>query len=322
MARRLLLSSSMSRPLRHIPPGAVVEITSRTIHGRYLLRPSAKLTAVLLGIIGRALARYDVVLHAFFFASNHFHLIVTIANVQALTLFMNYLNGNTAREAGRLYGWKEKFWGRRYRHIEILDDAAQVERLDYVLSQGCKEGLIADPRQWPGATCVHSLLDGSTLTGIWYDHTAEWFARRRGEDFAEDAYAEKVEFELAPLPCWANVDGEERRRRVLTMVEDIVERTRESNRAKSRRPLGVAKILAQHPHDHPDSFEKSPAPRCHTTEPDRWVHFVQQARAFKEEYRAAAERWLDGVRDVVFPPDCFPPPLTFMRASEPALVPT
>jgi len=312
----------MSRPLRHIPPGAVVEITSRTIQGRFLLRPSSKLTAVLLGIIGRALALYGVALHAFFFASNHYHLIVTIPNVHVLALFMNYLNGNTAREAGRLHGWKEKFWGRRYRHIEILDEAAQVERLDYVLSQGCKEGLVADPREWPGATCVHALLEGSTLSGIWYDRTAEWYARRRGEEFAEETYATKVEFELAPLPCWSDVDSEERRRRVLSMVEDIVERTDRSNRAKNRKPLGAARLLAQHPHDHPESIKKSPAPRCHTTERDLWIRFAEQARAFKEEYRAAAERWLNGVRDVVFPPNCFPPPLTYMQLSEPALVPS
>ncbi len=299
-----------------------MEITSRTIHGRYLLRPSRKLAAVLLGIIGRAMLRYGVKVHAFFFASNHYHLIVTIPDVRVLARFMNYLNGNAAREVGRLIGWKEKFWGRRYRHIEILDDAAQVERLDYVLSQGCKEGLIADPRDWPGATCVHALLGDSRLTGIWYDRTAAWYARRRGEDFTEDAYAEKVEFELTPMPCWSHLDARARQDRVLAMVEDIVVRTRESNRSRNRQPLGAAKLRAQHPHEHPVSFERRPAPRCHTTERERWIRFAQEVREFREAYRAAAEQWLDGVRDVVFPPNCFPPPLTFMRVQEPALVPT
>lgn len=312
----------MTRPLRHLPPGAVVEITCRTIHGRFLLRPSQKLNAVVLGILGRALARYGIQLHAFFFASNHYHLIITIPDVRALARFMNYVNGNIAREAGRLHGWKERFWGRRYSHIEILDEAAQVERLDYVLSQGCKEGLIADPRDWPGATCVQALLEGSPLTGLWYDRTAEWYANRRSESFADDAYAEKVEFELAPLPCWSDVDARERHRRVLAMVEDIVKRTCVSNRDKGRRPLGVARLLGQAPQAHPESIKKSPAPRCHTTERDRWIRFVQDARAFKDEYHSLAQRWLGGARDVVFPPDCFPPPLTFMRVSEPALVPT
>ena len=322
LARPLLTAVDMSRPLRHIPPGAVVEITTRAIHGRYLLRPSPKLTAVLLGIIGRAAARYGIPVHAFFFASNHYHLIITVPNVRLLALFMCYLNSNTAREVGRMFEWKEKVWGRRYRHIEILDEDAQIERLDYILEQGCKEGLIADPREWPGATCVHALLDGTPLTGVWYDRTAEWYAKRRREEFAEDKYAQKVEFELIPMPCWSEVEPQERRRRILVMVEDIIERTHKTNQAKGRRPLGVTKILAQHPHDHPESIKKSPAPRCHTTQRERWIRYVQEARAFKDEYHAAAGRWLDGVTDVVFPPDCFPPPLTFMRASEVALVPS
>ncbi len=322
MARPLLLRSRMSRPLRHLPHSSVVEITTRAIQGRFLLRPSPKLTAVLFGIIGRALTRYGILLHAFFFASNHYHLIVTVPDVRSLALFMCYLNSNTAREIGRMFGWKEKVWGRRYRHIEILDEDAQVERLGYILEQGCKEGLIADPRDWPGATCVHALLEDTPLTGIWYDRTAEWYARRRREDFAEDEYTEKVEFELTPLPCWADVDSEERRSRVLAMVEDIVERTREANRSRGRRPLGVDKILAQHPYDHPESIKKSPAPRCHTTERARWIRFVQEARVFRDAYNAAAQRWLEGVRDVVFPPDCFPPPLTFVRVTEAALVPS
>jgi len=226
----------------------VVEITSRTVHGRYLLPPTRKLAAVLLGIIGRALARYAIRVHAFFFASNHYHLIVTIPDVRTLALFMNYLNGNTAREAGRLVGWKEKFWGRRYRDIEILDDDAQVDRLHYLLSHGCKEGLVADPRDWPGASCIHALLDDEPLVGIWYDRTSEWYARRSGEQCDAEAFAERVEFELAPLPCWVHLEATDRRRLVLTMVEGIVEETRELNRSKNRRPLGVAKVLAQHPH--------------------------------------------------------------------------
>ena len=322
MVRSLLFPSSMSRPLRHLPPGAVVEITTRAIQGRFLLWPSPQLTAVILGIIGRALARYNISLHAFFFASNHYHLIVTVPDVRSLAAFMCYLNSNIAREVGRMYGWKEKIWGRRYRHIEILDEDAQIERLDYILEQGCKEGLIADPREWPGATCVQALLEDTPLFGIWYDRTAEWYAGRRCEDFDEDEYAENVEFELTPLPCWSDTDPSERQRRLQAMVEDIVGRTRESNRSKGRRPLGVAKILGQHPHDHPETLKKSPAPRCHTTDRELWIRFVQEARAFRYEYHAAAQRWLDGVRDVLFPPDCFPPPLTFMRVTEAALVPS
>ena len=49
----------------------LVEITSRTLHGRYLLRPSAESNAIILGALGRAQAKYGGYLHAFIVLSNH-----------------------------------------------------------------------------------------------------------------------------------------------------------------------------------------------------------------------------------------------------------
>ena len=300
----------------------MIEITTRAIQGRFLLRPSPELVSVLHGILGRALAKYGVHLHAFFFASNHFHLIVSIDNIRALALFMSYVNGNIAREVGRLHRWSERFWGRRYAAIEILDDDAQIARLGYLLSHGCKEGLVADPRDWPGATCVRSLLDGRPLVGTWYDRTKAWYARRAGERIDRTSHAERVEFDLSPLPCWAHLDESERRGRVAEMVKGIVRETRDVNRHKGRTPVGVDSILSQDPHHRPDSPKKSPAPRCHTSSRERWIKFAEDYRGFAHAYHQAAVRWLAGITDAVFPPDCFPPPLTYLQPHEPALVPS
>jgi hypothetical protein len=42
----------MPRPLRFVPAGSLVEITTRTIEGRLLLKPSPELTDIILGVIG------------------------------------------------------------------------------------------------------------------------------------------------------------------------------------------------------------------------------------------------------------------------------
>ena len=48
---------------------------------------------------------------------------------------MEYLDGNLAKEAGRLHGWREKFWGRPYAHVVVSDEPeAQEQRLRYLLS--------------------------------------------------------------------------------------------------------------------------------------------------------------------------------------------
>ncbi len=53
LARALLSMATSMRPLRYIPPGSVVEVTSRTIQGRLLLRPSPEVNDIILGVIGR-----------------------------------------------------------------------------------------------------------------------------------------------------------------------------------------------------------------------------------------------------------------------------
>ena len=127
-----------------------------------------------LGVLARTARLYKVGVCAFIFLSNHYHLLLRPRNAPELARFMNYLNSNLAREAGRLHGWRERFWSRRYRPVPIsFEPEAQVARLEYLLAQGCKEGLVATPGDWPGATSVHALLDGSGLEGVWYDRTRD-----------------------------------------------------------------------------------------------------------------------------------------------------
>ncbi len=61
---------AMARPLRYVEPGQVVEVTTRTIQSRFLLRPSVELNAALLAVLGRALAHHKVALHGFAVLSN------------------------------------------------------------------------------------------------------------------------------------------------------------------------------------------------------------------------------------------------------------
>jgi REP element-mobilizing transposase RayT len=138
----------VARPLRYVPPECpLVEVTCRTIQGRMLLRPSRELNRRVVGVLARAVARYDVGVCAFVFLSNHCHLLLRPSTVHQLSAFMGYVNSNIAREVGRLHHWREKFWGRRYRPVPVsFEPEAQIARLHYVLSQGCKEDLVACPQ--------------------------------------------------------------------------------------------------------------------------------------------------------------------------------
>ena len=48
-----------------------MEVTTRTIQSRFLLRPSAELNDLILGVIGRASFLYDVDVHAFVVLMDH-----------------------------------------------------------------------------------------------------------------------------------------------------------------------------------------------------------------------------------------------------------
>ena len=171
----------MARQLRTIEtPGRIVEITSRTVHGRFLMRPSREVNELILGILGRGQARYEVELFAFVFLSNHLHILMRALGVDRMALFAGYVKGNIARELGVVHQWKEKFWGRRYHHAPVQDnEAAQIKRFRYILSNSCKEGLVRSPLAWPGVSSARALYSGETeLTGRWFNRTAQYPRRR------------------------------------------------------------------------------------------------------------------------------------------------
>jgi hypothetical protein len=127
------------RHIRFIPEnGSLVEVTVRTFQSCFLLRPSLTLNKLIAGVLGRAQDKYPVLCHAAVFLSTHFHLLLTVDNAERLADFMEYVNTNIAREVNRLYNRKGSVFGHRYHAILVSnEEAAQVERLRYLLAHGC-----------------------------------------------------------------------------------------------------------------------------------------------------------------------------------------
>ncbi len=304
----------MARRLRFIPEdGALVEVTCRTVHGRFLLKPTDELRSIVIGVLARAQRLYPVELHAFVFLSNHYHLLLSVASAYQLASFMNYLNSNLAREAGRLHGWQEKFWGRRYQAIVISEEeAAQMDRLRYVLSHGCKEGLVARPREWPGAHSVRALVEGQPLQGLWFDRTQEYAARARSEEFDRLAYATPETIRLEPLPCWRHLSEERYGVQVGELILQIEMETASRHAREGTQPLGVPAILAQDPHERPRKLKKAWAPAFHAATKAARRELVEAYSWFLGAYREAAEKLREGNSSACFPEGSFPPRLPFV----------
>lgn len=295
----------MSRDLRFIPANSLVEVTCRTVQGRFLLRPHRDLNAIIIGVLAKAQQRYGMAVCAFVYLSNHCHLLLQPENAWQLARFMNYVNANIAKEAGRLYGWREKFWGRRYRAIVVSDEPeVELKRLTYLLSQGCKEGLVDSPRRWPGATSAKVHGKRWVMRGVWFDRTAEFRARKRGEVVPKMRFAEELELVLTPIPSWQGRPEHEvnsRLRRLLRMIEQETEQQLDGDT-----PMGGQAILEQAPHAHPSHLARSPAPRFHAQRGYVRRRLEHAYLRFYYGYREAARLMKEG-KQALFPPGAFLP---------------
>lgn len=288
----------------------IFEVTIRTVQSRFLLRPSKKLNDLILGVIGRAMDLYPGIrLYAIKVMSNHIHLIVSAPDIKTLRKFMNHIDSNIAREAGRLHYWRDKFWSRRYRAIPILDDRSLMRSVRYVFSHGCKEGLVSSPLDWPGVGCERALLNGETMKGTWYDRTAFYDAERKGKECRLEDFAIEYDVPLTRLPCLEDMPEEKARWLYRRMLKDIEDETEERMRREGGSPIGVDEVLSQNPHGRPRESKRGPAPLCHASSLAKRKEYRRAYHAFVAVFRRAADLLHRGVRDVCFPENCFPPPM-------------
>ena len=278
----------MARPLRFTPDHALVEITTRTIQGRLLLRPSPELTDIILGIIGKAQSLYGMTIHAFVFLSNHAHFLLSPTSPGQLAHFMQFVNANVAKEAGRLHDWRDRLWSRRYRAIVVADDRAAHARLRYILAHGAKEGLLGSPGAWPGPNCVAALTTGALLRGTWFDRSREFIARQRGETVFPRQFATSFDVRLSPLSCLQHLNADQQQAELRHVVAEIEAQAQAENKEKGRKPSTVAEILSQDPHSKPCSMNRSPAPFVHATRDSTEQEFRVAYRAFVDAFRAGA----------------------------------
>ncbi len=286
-----------------------MEVTVRTMQGRFLLRPSPAMNEAIVGALGRAQRLYGMTLHACVFLSNHFHLLVSPESPQQLARFMNHFNSRLAREACRLHSWKDHVWDRRYQAIAVSDEeAAQVARLSYLLSHGPKEGLVARPQAWPGVHCARALVEGFGLEGRWINRTARYTDSRRKNPVDQSTAENRETVIFSQLPCWAELSPSHYRLRIQELISSI-ERTLQPKPESSSNLLGAENVVSQHPHTQCPQRDRRPAPLIHAATRRARLAFHRLFVQFVTAFRQAASRLRAGDRSVEFPRWSFPPPL-------------
>ena len=279
--------SQMGHRQRWYVTDMVYEVTIRTLVGQFWLRPDPACQAIIDGVFGKALALYkDVRLHAYDAQSNHLHYLCSAtAEPDQLALFIDYVHGNIARQLNDLRDREGTFWGRRGSVIAVLDGAAQIDRLRYILAQGPKSNLVASPRDWPGACSTRALLGDMTIPAVYRSLDARRRNARRPNPRPDAELAHDVAITLAPLPVWADLDPAALRAKHAALVAEI-----EAEHAGAT-VLGVAHLIAEDPDATPATkLERSPAPACHAFCARVRDRFLAAYATFRDRYLRASER--------------------------------
>jgi hypothetical protein len=297
----------MGYPIRRFDPKKLYFITNRTLQGRLFMTPKKGIRDIVGGCLGRALSLYAIDLFGYVFLSNHYHLIIR-ATEGELAEFMCHLNGNIAKKVGKQIGWSGKFWQRRYSAAPILDDAALLERMSYILQHGVKEGLVARSTMWEGLQCIDSFLSSETPVYPWLNETQFCLeGRNKTEAKAKEEYIEMMPVPLTALPCWEGLDEKELKLRAQALLDSAQKEACKKHR--SGYFLGAKRVSKQAPLSKPKSSKCSPRPLCHSTSTQLRREFRTFYRSFVDQFKEASQWFRMGNLSVEFPRYSYPPPL-------------
>jgi hypothetical protein len=212
----------MGHRVRWYVTEVVHEVTIRTLGGAFWLRPDAACKAIIEGVFGKALRLYPGIrLYGYDAQSNHLHYLFGALDPAETPLFLDYVHSNIARQLNQLRKREGVFWSRRGAVIAVLDGAAQIERLRYLLAQGPKSKLVASPKDWPGACSTPALLGDMTVRASYRSLDRVRRNAQRAQPRPEAELDEDVAFTLTPLPVWADLDADARRAKVAALIADI-----------------------------------------------------------------------------------------------------
>ena len=103
----------MSRPLRFVPEEyrnwtdsygqeiAVVEITTRTLLGMFLLKPTPQNRSIIVGVMAHVQRRLKFEIYGYAWLSNHGSYLVEVTGPEHQSAIMREIHGQLARELGR-----------------------------------------------------------------------------------------------------------------------------------------------------------------------------------------------------------------------------
>lgn len=267
-------------------------------------------------IIGSCMARgvelFGVHVYGFVWMSNHGHLLLG-APKGKFADFMAYLNGQIAVNVNRFLGRTHQLWGRRYAAAQVLDEAAELERLGYLLANPQNAGIADSINEWPGLSSAAFLFQNHKQRFLRFDRTA-WYSAGCPDDIAP--FLSTVILEQKLLPQLLRLNKKQLRRKIRKIIKAQVKPLPiEATKLELEPELPIRRRLMARtviPTDRPESSrsnprKRSPQPLCHTMESSLRKCYKEWYRAFRIAYEKSAHEYRHGNTAVHFPPGSFAP---------------
>ncbi len=101
--------------------------------------------------------KFRVAVHAYALMGNHFHLLVTPADSEALPRMMQAVGRSYVRYFNHRHGRSGTLWEGRYRSTLIQSERYLLACMVYIDLNPVRAGLVARPTEWPWSSHAHYL---------------------------------------------------------------------------------------------------------------------------------------------------------------------
>ncbi len=264
-------------------PGAIIFVTVSVLGRRCGLLPTEAFNARAGALLAVLQDRYGLGILEFVFMSNHIHLQLRIAHVTQLACFMRDLNSGLARVAKTVHeGPVGIFWSGRYHSVELGTDWEAADKAQYIRAHGVKEGLVADPLEWPGLSSLKQRADPARCTPSGWRLCRG--CRRKEVPTRDCGKCGFVKVILSERGDEVGLSGPARVAKARSDASAIKE---EYALANAGGVLGVARILAQSPWEPPSAGELPHSGKASC----RFVAFDLDKSVAKATYEALCEHY-------------------------------
>ena len=225
------MALATNRHLRVFDPNLYHEVTQRICNGKFLLDPNCpQLKVAIYGQLAESLARYNVSLIGLQFMSDHFHALYGISCPYKFAKFLAHFHAGLTRAYNKLQAaaspqmdykpvalWHEMKW------MPVATDEASVSwRLAYLMRQAVVANLVDHPIEFPGASTIDAMIDGTPMVGKTYDCATKYRdSRRLSGTLPDNEYERSLEVTVTPPSCWAHLSPHELRQQYVAIADSV-----------------------------------------------------------------------------------------------------